>query len=407
LSAYLLGELTTEDAAEIDRAVAADPSIRVTLDELQKTTSYLFGTFGGSMDQKLLPSQRQQVLRAGRDADQKGKVVELASARRSMRPWLTGLAAAAAITVAALVLNRMGGGGDGGVSGQWSDEIALLPMPGPSAGESLMMPGKGSQAEVEMSRQMDARGSAFLGEVARKLEQVRLPEVDRLPLATELSGYSNAPALRLPVVVGQSSPVWVNRWLQERDELPPKRLVRVEEFVNSVSLRHSEKVAGLGYAVELMDCPWKKGSRLVAVQLAAGAEDLSGLEVRSLSDVARRVVGSFSRRADSGLPAILPAGRSTLVLIELESAGEDPGTIELRHSNGMQVVALPADPPAPTPEMARAVAMAGYALWLRSEISDQELDATIASADEVDPGAVHREFRRGIERAKALAEAGR
>ena len=409
LSAYLLGELSAEEAAEVDRAVAADPAVRVSLNELQKTMSFLSGVLGGPTEEKLLPAQRQAVLRAGRDADEGGKVVEFASAKKSIRPWVTGMAAAAAIAFAAVLLNQVGGE-RGGATDQWADEIALLPMPGPGGGgEGLTNPAKGTAGELEMQRQVEQRGSAFLGEVARKLEQVRLPEVDRLPAPTNLSDFSEAPSVRLPVLVGKSSPVWVNRWMQEHGELPPKRLVRVEEFINSVSLRTTDEFAGLGYSWAVMDCPWNEDSRLLAVQVAAENASVKDVELTSLSARPRRVLGSFSRRSDESLPTVLPTGTKTLVMMEVRANGASLGELQIRHGGSDKVLSIPFpdEEMAVSAEMARAVTMAGYALWLRGEIDSEEWLRTIEQARAVDPGAIHRELLRSIELARSLAEAGR
>ncbi|MBK1825849.1 von Willebrand factor type A domain-containing protein [Haloferula rosea] len=408
LSAYLLGELSAEEAAEVDRAVAADPAVRVSLNELQKTMNFLSGVLGGPTEEKLLPAQRQAVLRAGRDADDAGKVVEFVSAKKSIRPWLTGMAAAAAIAFAAVLLNQMGGE-RGGATNEWADEIALLPMPGPGGAEGLTNPAKGTAVEFEMQRQVEQRGSAFLGEVARKLEQVRLPEVDRLPAPTNLSDFSEAASVRLPVLVGKSSPVWVNRWMQEHGELPPKRLVRVEEFINSVSLRTTDEFAGLGYGWAVMDCPWNADSRLVAVQVSAGNASVKDLELTSVSTQPRRVLGSFSRRSDESLPTVLPAGTRTLVMMEVRANAASLGELQIRHGGSDRVLSFPFpdEEMAVSAEMARAVTMAGYALWLRGEIESEEWLRTIDRARVVDPGAIHRELQRSIELAKSLAEAGR
>lgn len=403
LSAYLLGELSADEAAEVDRAAVVDPVVRVSLDELQKTINFLSGTLGEQSEPKLLPAQRQSVLRAGRDADQEAKVMELVSAKRSMRPWITGFAAAAAITFAALLLNQLGGEGSG-ASSEWADEIALLPMPGPNAGEGLTSPAKGSAAEVEMARQMDQRGSAFLGEVARKLEEVRLPEIDRLPAPTSLCEFSTSASLRLPIVVGASSPVWVNRWMQENQELPPKRLVRVEEFINVVSLRTPQVIGKIKVGYEVMDCPWNQESKLVAVQLETlDKKDVHDVEIRTLCTLPRRVLGSFVRRSDQTLPSLLPADASTLVMMEVKADQGPFGDLEIRQGELEASLTLDKFGAGPSAEMARAVTMAAYALWLRGEIELKDLDASVRAADDVDPGAVHRELRRNIEQAKSLA----
>ena len=67
LSAYLLGELSAEDASAVERAAAADPALGLALRELESTHRLLANTLApGSAT--LLPRQRETIRRAARVA---------------------------------------------------------------------------------------------------------------------------------------------------------------------------------------------------------------------------------------------------------------------------------------------------------------------------------------------------
>ncbi|MGE9271456.1 MAG: hypothetical protein ACQKBU_11690 [Verrucomicrobiales bacterium] len=404
LSAYVLGELSADEAAAVDRASATDPAVRIALRETERTMNFLRMTLGGGDEHRLLPRQRRQVIQAGRDEQAVGKLVELPSAKRSPHRWLTGLAAAAAVAFAALLLSRFDGVRSGAGEG-WSEAIALLPMPGPEVGGGMVHPARGGHLSAERSEQLRARGNEFLSEVARELEQIRLPKPETLPAPGALDRFAAQKELRVPVLIGDTSPRWVNRWLNEHTELPPAELVRVEEFINSVTLSSEFTVGSLQVGAETVPNPWRSDSWLVAVQLRTGEAGVDHLTVHSLASGPRRVLGSFVEKENAALPSFMPAEHATLIMLEF--ASEDLGSLVVTHEGGSMEWDLVAEESGCSPEMARAVVMGAYALWLREELNTDGFEAAMRFASKSNPGALPRELIRQVEQALAFRSARR
>ncbi len=398
LTAYHLGELPSEEMAAVERAAAADPAVRLALRETGKLTGFLEDALGPDGRNHLRASQREAIRRAGRDADSEGKVVELASAGRSLRPWWTGLGAAAVVAFAAVLMSRLNDG-PGEATGPSAREVALLSQPGPALGDPATGVASGGEGSTAGAGPSGASGSSdFLREVARELEQGALPGATELPATQDQASFSDVGELRLPVRVGTASATWVRRWIEEKGELPPKRAVRVEEMVNTVTLPTSEERDGL--RIGLSRTEWN-GSLWVGVQLAAGDQAVSDLSIVSESDQARRIVGSFARRDDDTLPSRLEAGRSTLVLIEFEREDVDPGELVVRRGQQEERFVLVEARRSGVPAMRQAVALATFGRWLRGEQESEDLLRAIefaeqGSSDPVD-GQTHRLMRRALD----------
>lgn len=396
LSAYLLGELEADEARAVEHAAAREPAVRLALHELRELTGLLGDTLGGERPSTLHPSQREAILREGRES----KVVELPSARRARRSWLPALGAAAAIAIAAVLMSRLGEEAGGGAGGEGiSREIALLPMPGPEAGgEGTTGAAAGGGAPTDAFPQGEVNPGSFLQEVARQLHHSPLPEAENLPETNNQQNFSNSDELRLPVVLGTGSAIWVRRWIEEKEALPPRRAVRVEELVNTVRLPVSKEIGGLRLGLQRFK--WD-GRWWLGVQLVAGSESVEGLELVSTGASARRVVGSFGRADDRALPRVLPAERSTLVLMEF--AEQDFGGLEVRMGDRMERVELENAVAEADGAMRHAVLMAIYGRWLRDEASVGELSAILNEARRVDLDPAREADRKGMVEAMALA----
>ena len=408
ISAYLLGELGPAEAAEIERAAAADPAIRLSLDEMRRTTAFLDGLFGAG-EAALHPAQREAILRAGRDADATGKVVELKSARQGGRSWLAGLGAAAAVVVAALVMSRLGSEGDGGLadSAEGGSTIALLPLPGPAHGDGASTHGGAGGDRVEaQARALQDRPGEYLSEVAKQLESGPLPEPGRLPATGEQAGFADPGRLRLPVVVGTASLRWIESWVREKGALPPRNAVRVEELVNASALPRSGGEGGLELRAIGVECPWEPANRLVAVQIGSSSELLRGVVLHAECGTPARLLGSFGRQRSDSLPDVLPAGRSTLLMLEVVAGDDSSVTLEAEREG--EVVARVSPEAGDGPALRHAALMAGFGLWLRAEgVSASRLERTLAWAEEGDSDPVRADARRVVRQALQLAQAGR
>ncbi|MBB5350973.1 hypothetical protein HNR46_001207 [Haloferula luteola] len=380
LTGYVLGELDEADARLVERAAASDPAIRLTLQELERTCGFLGDVLGPMGEAKLRPRQRRAVLKASTEEDRQLQA-EQPKERRSRAGWMMA-GAAAAVMVAAAMLGRGGRSGEGTV-----DAVALLPAPGPGAGTiQVATAGQVQQGTPQAPQGSEGivSGPAFL-QRTRSLSEAPLPSLTQLPVTADLGGFATDSSLRLPVVTGTGSAVWVRRWIRERGELPPRDAVRVEELVNSLTIPTRPLGDGLECGVGSMRCPWNAERMLVAVALRSRDEDSVGLTVRSLSDEPRRVVGSYGMRSDAKLPTTLPAGRSQLVLLEF-SGGSDLGSIELQDGRGHQFVLRVADQEAPQEDLLRVATMAAFGLWLRhEEVSSEDLQKLLEVSRQEDP----------------------
>ena len=399
LSAYLLGELDAAGAAEIERATAADPALRVAMKELERCTSLLGDVLAPPGPSRLRETQRRAILRAVAEADAPANVTPLPARRRSWRPLLTGLGAAAAVAVAALITGRVGTPGEGGTLPQ---EVALLPLPGPEAGTGVtgVASGPGGSTGNAVRHLQESAGTYF-GEVARHLESGPLPGSHQLAATADCADFSTRPAMRLPVVLGTGSAVWVRRWIREKGSLPPRDAVRVEELVNSITLpTRPLGQEGFGIGIEELPCPWNPAGNLIAVAIRSES-GCSDLEITWESDAPRRVIGSFGRRSDAALPTVLPAGRGNLVLVELADTTADPGILVVKVAGREDRLSLDTLVRSGGPEMRQAVAMAVFGRWLRGEA---DVDAAMLRQAAETPGdAVWLDTRSLITEALGLA----
>lgn len=410
LSAYLLGELSASESVAVEHAVAADPSLRLSLDELKRVTSVLEDTLSET-SRGLRPAQRDAVLRALRQADDRDRVIDFAPAVARRRNWLPVLGMAAAMVFAIFLASRfLLPQSDLSVErGEDVEEISLLPMPGEGRvkGGVAVAGGRGGASSAATGQMLTGGESVPLGPNIRAHD--RLPDSARLPKLQPLPPLEFTGEISLPVLVGQASYGWIRGWVRGRSELPPKDAVRLEELVNAfpLALEEGEEFAS---AIEAAPCPWSADSDLIAVTLRApdgpavpirwSFEPRAGARVRLLASP-----GSKQGR----LPDLLPGGRTVTVLIEV-AASDAPkrlGVVKLDVDGDFSGrIVERASVPA-SPAMRHLGLMAAFGLWLRGEGVDREtMRSMLADAGgDDDPGRA--DARRLVGETLALAEAGR
>ena len=236
---------------------------------------------------------------------------------------------------------------------------------------------------------------------------VKLPEAAKMPSIMPQHGVE---ALDLPLVVGRSSYDWVRGWIEEKNQLPPKETVRVEELANAFPLppeEETESFAGLRVACVSMASLWSGPGRLVGVQIS------------NESDKPRRVSWSFrpapgsrnggvrvlaSTGGEASVPSTLPAGHRTLVLIELSSAAGEAGDLVVSGDSWTRRI-----PAVETkePGLKQAALVAAFGIWLRGEgIDDARLrEILVAAGENTDPRA--KEVRQLVGRALDIAASRR
>lgn len=407
LTAFLLGELSTDEAAAVERAVAADPALAISLKELENVQRLLSNTLAPDTA-RLLPRQRDAILRAARHADEGGKIVPLPSQRRSAKTILIPLAAAALITLGVLFILRLPADPLPTANKPLPKdspvvlplEVALLPAPGPEdhgSSASTARPTAASGFEIASASQSAALredSGAFLRRVAERLAETPAPKEDLLPRLQHRSRVIAAdhPVIALPVLAGASSLGWVAHSIRVENKRPPAAAVRLEEMLNSFGLRPAGATAisqGVTVSTEIIACPWKPSSSLLMVSFR-GHKD-APRDIKASLNTNPAAVRNYRLLGFSPvigiptgpLPTRLPAQGITTLIIEIEPTGtSNPfGSIEWFASGqaapSINLVRQPDSEPSDDARFGALVCT--YALWLTGEASGL-IDSDLLSA---------------------------
>jgi hypothetical protein len=420
LTAYLLGELSAHETAAVEHAAAVDPAIRLALRDLTSVQRLLSNTLASTTN-TLLPHQREMVRRKAREADQAGKVVTLASQRRSWKSWLVPLSAAALITLAVFVLihspapdgDKLANHPTPGPNKDWGRiplEIALLPAPGPADASrnaggtgSDPDPAPGTATDSALAGQAAARdtalaqtGDEFLHRVAERLQQSPPPAAAALPALTRRSSVpaSATPTLALPIHAGRASLGWITQAVRNEHKLPSPNAVRLEELLNAFTLRPAGSAAiaqGVSIATESLPCPWKPSASLLLISIRGAADSAREVTATFHADPAAvalyRLLGfaPISGLSPGPLPSRLPAKAITTLALEIEpsSAATALGAIEWT-VDGKPAAAVPINlhlDAEPSDDARFASLVCTYAQWLvhdQPALIDAELLAALA-----------------------------
>jgi hypothetical protein len=383
LTAYLLGELPADEAAHVERAVAADPTLRETLRELE-TTRNLLNDALMPKPAALLPGQREAIRRAA---------ATRSNTHVSWNRWIVPLAAAAVIALLAAVFTR----GRPGVAHLGN------PVPTESPGKDSRPPDTGN---------LPAPGPADPGGPDQISPESATAAASELP-ALRPRGFLAArevPALALPVQSGKSSLAWVKESILVKREIPDRNAVRLEEILNSFPLRpagmtvvarfpatgwhpdHRENGAtshAATIATEALACPWKPSATLVLVSIRGNPQ--SDCQIKAFfranpEHVHRYRLLGFSPlqgRDPAPLPTLLPAKSSNTLVIEVEPSGAtgELGVIEWS-VNDRAAAAVPLarhGDAEPSDDARFAALVCTYALWLGRE-SNGMIDTDVLAA---------------------------
>jgi hypothetical protein len=339
LSAYVIGELSAADRAEVERALATSPVIRNSVSELRKVVRILEDSLGG--DPMALDSLRlERVMSAARQADAAEQGIALESGRRSWRGWWVSGAAAAAVAATLVVLAQIPAGESasnqsdpGGSEEAWqrrAREAALTPVaaPQPVDGVEVAPDQEDPKAAVAASPgKPGASDGEFLERVRREADAGLLPAAGEFPQLAdaEFQAVPVTGEVPLPLVSGGSSWTWIRRYITERDALPPAGAVRIEEMLNAFPGRLGEDDNGL--RVEIAECPWDSGNSLALVTVANPGADSIAVSLTAAFDsgtiAAYRLVGYAEfKNAEAGeATAVLAPGTSHQLIIELRPTG--------------------------------------------------------------------------------------
>ena len=391
LTAYLLGELPAEEAAAVERAVAADPALQAAMQELEVIRQLLSETLKpGSAT--LLPAQRDKIHAAANASQNTRSLISL----KSWKLWLPPLAIAAAITLIAVFSSHKS-----------ADQKAATLTPGTTEHISSTAP------QSPNIKPMPAPGPKDPGRPLAHSKANPVATSDLPPLRSRnYLAAADFPTLELPVQSGKSSLDWIRQAIITRRELPDHNAVRLEEILNSFSLRpagltgiarlpanswhpDNRSTAATSHAAtistETLACPWKPSATLVLISIRGNP--YSDCEIKAVfrantANVLRYRLLGFSPvegRDSAPLPSLLPAKSATMLVIEVEpsTVGSDLGVIEWS-VNQQSSTSIPVDRQGdaePSDDARFAALVCTYAQWLTGDpavMIDTELLAALA-----------------------------
>lgn len=317
LTAYVLGELPPDEAAAVERTVAADPALQAEIREIEGIRGFLTQRLATGSE-KLLPKQRENIRRSAHTTSRPSGILPFTAFREKVQPWLIPAAAAAVLTIATFILLRMPG------------EQPKLTANNPT-GEPAAPSGKPPVP----------------------------PAATNLPEMSQRGSVSPADSqtLELPILAEKSNLAAVSQAILVDHRLPAKESVRLEEILNNFPLRltgvasisrsptpnwhpdnrdtgMTQHVATL--STELIACPWKPSARLLLISIRANPTHESAVKISFHANpktvFSYRLLG-FNPVAgrDNGLiPDKLPAGAVVNLAVEIKpsQAGGELGSLE-------------------------------------------------------------------------------
>jgi hypothetical protein len=358
LSAYVIGELSPADRAEVERALATSPVIRNTVNELRLVVGMLEESLGGN-PLALDSLRRERVLSAARQMDAAELAIPLSSTRRSWRPWWISGAAAAGVAASLVVLAQISIDDKESVATNlpnpaspeeaWqrkAREAALTPVSAPrvvdQAGETPRSVAT-APAKVENPGEIDKplSDSEFLERVRREADAGVLPTASEFPQLQDndfrpVAGVVEVP---LPLLSGGSSWTWIRRYIEERQALPPVNAVRIEEMLNAFHTQLESERGGLALDVEVSDCPWDSTMALAMVRVKNDGSDAVNAKLSATLQGANvdayRLVGyaNFKDSVATDETTVLAPGATHHLLIELRTTGSGDPSVEVALGN--------------------------------------------------------------------------
>ncbi len=375
LTAYALGELSADDAATVERAIAENPELHATIRETREIQQFLTARLTPPAE-KLLPQQRENIRRSARTADTSGKIVSF------WTRWLIPAAAAAVLALAAFIVIRTPRGEPTPVAVQIPPPVSIAPV-----------------AVLPISPP---------------------PPAPILPPAVPYGSVAvaDSPTLELPIITGKPDLELISKSIRIDQQLPPRSAVRIEEILNAFPLRlngvaaisrsatnnwhpdnrdsgMSAHVATL--STEMIACPWKPSATLLFISLRGNPR--SACDVRMAyhanpDGVARYRILGFTP-ADGPLAASLPTklavDATTTLAIEIESSkpGGDLGSLVWSTDDqpAPSISLIYKKDAEPSDDARFATLVCTYAQWLAGE----------------QPGVIHPEILSALARETASA----
>jgi len=399
-TAWLLGELPEADAATMARAVAVDPALELAAREQQQFLQQVTGLLGGSQE-SLDARQREKIMRAARS--QAADNIVVLPQKHSGRGWGWISLATAAVAVVGVWIgfhNPLKPGNGHLAVEDVTREIALLPSDAAgfpeenSTGQGNAATAVGgtsaaSQRDALQTRQPDE----YMQVIAKRIAIEPLPTATELPLIRE-RGFVDAsqhPLAPLPLHVGTASWNWIKRSITEEQKLPHPSMVRAEEMINAFSFDAGQQLAQNKCIVRAESFAYGSDRARVIVSLhnsGNSAEQVSWGFI-PMAGSRYRLIGFGSSVPGSKTSALLPAGGSVTLMLEIESASLTDRVGELLFTVAGKENRLPiARSDQPSTQAAYFSLLSDFASWLRSpKSSSTALQQSIQFLEMLNPSA--------------------
>jgi len=284
--------------------------------------------------------------------------------------------------------------------------LALLPAPGPQdanrkhgtsdpaggAADPSVLAGHAAARDAALAKGADE----FFRATSELLEHSPPPAAASLPVLSLRHSVraGTEAALALPLHAGRASLGWVTHSIRSAHQLPPANAVRLEEILNSFTLRPTGFAAicqGVSITTESLPCPWKPSATLLLISIHGAPDTARDVTATFHADPATvalyRLLGfaPVNGLTAGALPSRLPAKSLTTLALEIEpsSAATAFGSLEWT-LDGQPAAAIPIThhlDAEPSNDARFASVVCAFAQWLAHDqpaFIDAELLAALA-----------------------------
>ena len=375
LTAYMLGELPPREAEMIAERLQSNSDLALDVAKTQALGKLLCETYEKE-GLSLHPVQRAAIRQVGQNQEAY-KIRSVMRRSDVFRGIGLSLAAAASVTLVLLILAKtpVSSRTEGFATSaeelnmdvvlspaalvQWGEASLAKLTSSPTQEEGKDGSAKTTEereaARLEFTERITSDPQRFFAAAELTARRQHLPEAESfIPLSeNDYLSSREQPTTAVPVMAGRTSFAWVERYLRERGELPPRDAVRLEELVNYpdyIEEGHAQ-VGGVSLSSELVPCPWNEECLLLVLLLQRVPGSEAHEEVFVNLEIDEQRVGEYrllgfaqpdglvvdAAGADASHP--LAAGNSTYVFYEIRP-GDTPfdetplGQIAMKVSSG-------------------------------------------------------------------------
>jgi hypothetical protein len=260
LTAYVLGELSALETAEIEVAAAAEPPVAEEIQDIRILEGFLTDRFALPVH-SLDDARRETILKAAREADRAAKLVPFRKFCDSAKPWIIPAAAAAVLTISTLI-----------------PDPPAKKVVAENAKPPAVVPPRPTPIAAPAAVPFVPRGS---------------------------NAVATTPVLDLPILTSRGNYDQISNLILNDDHLPSPETVKPEEILNAFPLRLSGMTSiarsaatawhpdtrspGIAPPVatlstELIACPWKPSATLLIISLRGNPTRSSSIKLAFHAD---------------------------------------------------------------------------------------------------------------------------